>query len=635
MMAEFESKPNVTLCLSIAFFCISLNCTGSLLFHDASYGILYLDMVGTMIGAIVLGPAWSVLVGVITNALSSIFLDRSFLCFAVVNVFGALYWGWLAQAGLLSMPLSSDGKGRYRITYSWALKVGVLQSGIVAGILTSIPASILQRWLFDYGTPSSSSYLTKYSKQNVGMFITLKDLLGDYVCDLFIDFGLSIPDKLLTSLLAIMFCITLLRYYSGRLTGGQFEAGRPRGALRVLFQQDPLPCLASLVIYVLGFLFLPHDLQHKILSNGKLLVTIVIPLLYCLAVLGYSRFGSRASGGNSIYLVGLDEMSKMPKLKDQVAFAFTLGTALAVICTFYWFLIDRVFATGLKQIYFEQVVKLTSVKDVIDNANFWKFALPPCLLLVSYVVLEDRNSRALVELKEQAQARLVRWFYHDIKDRVYRVNSFLKHLGGFLERNRLGEEPLQERYHEGQKSKPIGEAYLQCRSEALRFESNIKVLKHMLSKSGDEPSNADVAQIIHDAALPFLRKFAVEVNAGLSGESTVYADYLFCCVDNLLRNAEKHAFYSRPGSDAKVVFNIGSADRFLVIDYMNNGAPLPAGFSKAKFFEYEKKLSSSSNEGLGGAFIGFIVEDLHKGLFEIVSNPEYNVHFRIHLSKEI
>jgi hypothetical protein len=208
-MIENGTKPNLQLSFSIAFFCISLNCTGSLLFHDASYGILYLDMVGTMISSIILGPAWGVMVGIVTNTLSSQFLDPSFRCFAVVNVFGALYWGYLAQGGFLSLPPSSDDRSVYRVTCSWALRTGVFVSGIVAGMLTSIPASILQRWLFEYGTPSSSSYLTKYSKQNFGLFMDIRNYLGDYVCDLIIDFGLSIPDKLLTSFLAIIFCLTL------------------------------------------------------------------------------------------------------------------------------------------------------------------------------------------------------------------------------------------------------------------------------------------------------------------------------------------------------------------------------------------------------------------------------------------
>lgn len=629
-----ETKPNIQLSFSIAFFCISLNCTGSLLFHDASYGILYLDMVGTMISSIILGPAWSVMVGIITNTLSSQFLDPSFRCFAVVNVFGAIYWGYMAQGGLLSLPPSYDDRRVYRVTCSWALRTGVIVSGIVAGMLTSIPASILQRWLFEYGTPSSSSYLTKYSKQNFGLFMDIKNYLGDYVCDLLIDFGLSIPDKLLTSFLAIIFCLTLLRYYAARMTGSAFESGWAENKIKFILDQDPVPCIISSVIYFLAFIFLPSGLQGKIAGNYTLLITSSIPLVYCLAVILYALRRADGPNNNSLILVKLDEMLKLPKLKDFMAFAFTIGAAIGFISLFYWFLIDQVFTTGLKQVYFEEVVKYKSVEDVVTKANFWKVAVPPCLLLISYVWLESWNSQVLGMLKEESQARIVRWFYHDIKDRVYRVNSFLKHLGNFLERHELESLPLQEIFHKGQKSKRIDEAYLQCRSEAMRFESNIKVLRHMLGKTGDEPKYANISQIIHSAAIPFRQKFTVEINSDPCHSSLVYEDYLFCCVDNLLRNAEDHAFCSAPGAKAKVVFDIRSDGSFLVIDYKNNGVPLPASFSTLKFFEFEKKLSTSSNEGLGGAFIGFIV-NLHKGSFEIVEDPEYNVHFRINLSKEI
>lgn len=55
---------------------------------------IFLDMIGTAVVAIVLGPWWGALVGVITNTGSAFLSGPISLPFAVVNVVGALVWGY-------------------------------------------------------------------------------------------------------------------------------------------------------------------------------------------------------------------------------------------------------------------------------------------------------------------------------------------------------------------------------------------------------------------------------------------------------------------------------------------------------------------------------------------------------------
>jgi energy-coupling factor transport system substrate-specific component len=54
----------------------------------------FLDMIGTAVVAIVLGPWWGALVGVITNFGGALILGPVELPFALVNVAGALVWGY-------------------------------------------------------------------------------------------------------------------------------------------------------------------------------------------------------------------------------------------------------------------------------------------------------------------------------------------------------------------------------------------------------------------------------------------------------------------------------------------------------------------------------------------------------------
>ena len=55
---------------------------------------IFLDMIGTAVVAIVLGPWWGALVGVITNTGSAFLTGPIGLPFALCNVVGALVWGY-------------------------------------------------------------------------------------------------------------------------------------------------------------------------------------------------------------------------------------------------------------------------------------------------------------------------------------------------------------------------------------------------------------------------------------------------------------------------------------------------------------------------------------------------------------
>jgi len=59
----------------------------------------FLDMIGTMVTAVVLGPWWGALVGAITNIVASFISGPISLPFAVVNVAGGLVWGYAHRAG--------------------------------------------------------------------------------------------------------------------------------------------------------------------------------------------------------------------------------------------------------------------------------------------------------------------------------------------------------------------------------------------------------------------------------------------------------------------------------------------------------------------------------------------------------
>jgi energy-coupling factor transport system substrate-specific component len=76
----------------------ALNIVGSFI-NSALRLPIFLDMIGTAVVAITLGPWWGALVGAITNIVNSFISGPISLPFAVVNVVGALVWGYGHQWG--------------------------------------------------------------------------------------------------------------------------------------------------------------------------------------------------------------------------------------------------------------------------------------------------------------------------------------------------------------------------------------------------------------------------------------------------------------------------------------------------------------------------------------------------------
>jgi len=75
---------------------------------------VFLDMVGTLVAAIVLGPWWGALIGLVSNmAMHALVVgvpidtELEFLPFAMVQIAGAFYWGSVSRLGAVRTLLSS------------------------------------------------------------------------------------------------------------------------------------------------------------------------------------------------------------------------------------------------------------------------------------------------------------------------------------------------------------------------------------------------------------------------------------------------------------------------------------------------------------------------------------------------
>lgn len=241
------------------------------------------------------------------------------------------------------------------------------------------------------------------------------------------------------------------------------------------------------------------------------------------------------------------------------------------------------------------------------------------------------------ENRQEAEFSIVRHLAHNIKPKIQGVKSPIKSIRDFLkEKEFLGEvlskrldgsmETVDEALHSALKNLDqiysVVDTTRQFVVREIKREDFDEVDIYDLFEKEIKMPNRDKPFDIHIKTIPYNSRPKIRLHR----ESFIEA------MNNIIRNAEMHAFIGSP-SGAKLEFNIKVKNNDIIIDYTNNGKPLPKNMKEEDLLAYGKKGRDSIGEGLGGAWIGKVIE-AHAGKFEII--PDDNpIHFRITLPKEI
>lgn len=132
----------LTLVVALVPAAAALNIVGSTI-NTALKLPIFLDMIGTCVAGIVLGPWWGALVGVITNVGGSLINGPIGIPFALANVAGALVWGY---------GVRSWGMGRNNVVY--------FILNIIVALAVSAAAAPIVIFVFGGATGHSSDALT-------------------------------------------------------------------------------------------------------------------------------------------------------------------------------------------------------------------------------------------------------------------------------------------------------------------------------------------------------------------------------------------------------------------------------------------------------------------------------------------
>ncbi len=242
----------------------------------------------------------------------------------------------------------------------------------------------------------------------------------------------------------------------------------------------------------------------------------------------------------------------------------------------------------------------------------------------------NRLRRRIVVEKQEAEYSVIRHLAHNVKPGLQIVRSPLLALQELLDRRGMLTAELSRRLDGSVES--VGDALNNAIASLGQINAIIDNTRQLVTREIDRETlcATELRELLERDIFPLhAGKFKMTVDGGplwlsLHRESFVEA------INNLLRNAEVHGF-SEPNAANEVCFRLRQTRKMVVIDYTNNGRPFPINLSTADFLSFGRKGADSPGEGLGGAWIGRVIET-HGGDFEIIRNGQ-PLHFRITLPK--
>ncbi|KAF0219895.1 MAG: ATP-binding [Geobacteraceae bacterium] len=237
----------------------------------------------------------------------------------------------------------------------------------------------------------------------------------------------------------------------------------------------------------------------------------------------------------------------------------------------------------------------------------------------------------LVEEKQEAEFSIVRHLNHNVKPNLQIAKSPINAVIAFLEERKLMDSVIAKRLDGSDET--VGEAlqnvFLSLNQINDILDNTRKLVAHEIRK--EDFREVDIKEIFTKEIAPlYARTFPIHIHCGDLRKVRLHKESFVEAINNIIRNAEAHAF-SETHTNVALDFHVSENRKNIIIDYTNNGKPFPANLDAKDFLSFGKKSNESPGEGLGGAWIGKVIE-AHNGTFRIIRD-DYPVHFSITLPK--
>jgi two-component sensor histidine kinase len=257
------------------------------------------------------------------------------------------------------------------------------------------------------------------------------------------------------------------------------------------------------------------------------------------------------------------------------------------------------------------------------------------VLAITLEAVSQRFSRRfharIFDEKQEAEFSILGHLNHNVKPNLQMAKSPLLAVIDFLEARGASGAVLSKRLDGSDET--VGEA-LQKAVASLEqiggiLEQTRKLVTHQIPR--EDFREVALGPLLSGEIAPlYADRLRIVVTGGDGVTLRMHRESFVEAINNLVRNALTHAF---PGGHPapELRFALRETRNRVSIDYTNNGARFPANLCAKDFLSCGRKSHDSPGEGLGGAWIGKVVE-AHRGSFEIIRDDS-PLHFRITFPK--
>ncbi|NMC73749.1 MAG: sensor histidine kinase [Geobacteraceae bacterium] len=265
-----------------------------------------------------------------------------------------------------------------------------------------------------------------------------------------------------------------------------------------------------------------------------------------------------------------------------------------------------------------------------------------CVLMLTLSVAHHSSRKSARERSRIARERacaefaIVSHISHSVRPQILIARAPLLSLKSWLEERGLLGEELPATLLNGTRE-TVGEALEKVSATLGQINGVVGNARTLIGREipADEFQDTDLPTLFSGEIVPLYSGFDFEitVTGGTSRPLPLHRASFVEALHNIIRNAATHSFPSgfRAEGGNRLHFHIRENVRYVFIDYTNNGQPFPENLDAAAFLTFGRKSSDSPGEGLGGAWIGKVLE-AHDGTLDIMRD-HHPVHFRITLPK--
>jgi hypothetical protein len=263
------------------------------------------------------------------------------------------------------------------------------------------------------------------------------------------------------------------------------------------------------------------------------------------------------------------------------------------------------------------------------------------ILITSFDYYTRRSRQELqaqiVTEKQDSEFRIVSHIAHGVKPQLLIARTPLETVIRHLEQQGTLQQELPGRLLDGSRE-TIGDALQKTLQSLGQIGDVVANARQLVGReiSPEDFEEVDLGELFFKEIVPpyHTKEYRIEVHCQLRRPVRLHRASFVEAINNLIRNAEVHGFSENCTKRNKVItFRLKENIKAVTLDYTNNGLPFPANLTERDFLTFGTKSSASPGEGLGGAWVGKVIE-AHQGSFQIIRDKQ-PLHFRIILPKRI